>query len=257
MTCLEVRDRLAEHALGVLGPEESRDVERHLDWCAGCRKESEELQEGLVSVAMSLPAAEPPSSLEERVVGRVTSAAGTRKTRRRRISPRSLVAASLMAVLLAVGAVGWGFAERKRAGDRDRVLEQTRNDLQALAAVIEAQRRALAGTGKTLEADLTLSPNTSRLSVGSALVLVAPNVEDFMFVSVVGPLRADEGPFEVRILGPDGVTIYAGALSPEPDGDHRFAKYVDADLSSAISLVVVDREGRPRVRGVLKHYTTG
>ncbi len=110
MTCLEVRDRLAEHALGVLRPEESRDVDRLLEWCAGCRKESEELQEGLVSVAMSLPAAEPPSSLEERVVGRVTSAAGTRKMgrRRRRISPRSLVAASLMAVLLAVGAVGWG-----------------------------------------------------------------------------------------------------------------------------------------------------
>ena len=70
MTCLEVRDRLTEHALGVLPRTDAREIDRHLERCAGCRKESSELVEGAATMALSLPSALAPPSLEDRILDR-------------------------------------------------------------------------------------------------------------------------------------------------------------------------------------------
>ena len=59
MTCLQVRDRLTDFALGLLTTPEATEVERHLAWCPGCRREAAELHEGAVQMALALP----PSSL--------------------------------------------------------------------------------------------------------------------------------------------------------------------------------------------------
>jgi anti-sigma-K factor RskA len=117
VTCLEVRDRLAEFALGVLPRADAADVERHLEWCTGCRREAGDLQSGLALVAESLPPEEPPASLETRVVNRVvtTSRPSSRGRRgRARRSVLALAAALMAALIVAVGAVGWAVAERGR-----------------------------------------------------------------------------------------------------------------------------------------------
>ena len=66
MTCAEVRESLSEFSLGLLPGDDRREVERHLEWCAGCRRESAELAEGVASVALSLPVAEPPAPLDDK-----------------------------------------------------------------------------------------------------------------------------------------------------------------------------------------------
>ena len=78
MTCVEVRDRLAEHAMGLLEEDEAETVDRHLGLCPGCWKEFSELSEGATVVGMALPTAEAPPSLEHKVVQRITATAGTR-----------------------------------------------------------------------------------------------------------------------------------------------------------------------------------
>src|SRR5436190_20219424 len=62
VTCLEVRERLTEYALGLLTKVDASEVERHLEWCAGCRKESAELEEGAARMALALPVIDPQSS---------------------------------------------------------------------------------------------------------------------------------------------------------------------------------------------------
>src|SRR6266702_4781886 len=107
MKCVEVRDRLTEHELGSLSPDDRRHVERHLEWCAGCRKEAAELAEGAETLALALPLDTPAPALEDRVVHEVLAAAGRRPHLARRRTVRALAVATLVAALLAVAAVGW------------------------------------------------------------------------------------------------------------------------------------------------------
>ena len=90
MTCLAVRDRFPEYALGTLIREERAEVERHLAFCAACRKETSELQGAASVLAFALRPAEPEGQLEPRVVEAVASVAA-RPPRR----TRSAVAAVL------------------------------------------------------------------------------------------------------------------------------------------------------------------
>ena len=66
MTCLEVRELLPEHAIGVLGELEHERIQRHLQTCAGCRKEAGDLGQAASTLAFALarparpaPGAEP------------------------------------------------------------------------------------------------------------------------------------------------------------------------------------------------------
>ena len=84
MTCLEVRELLPEHAIGVLGEPERERIQRHLQWCAGCRKEAGDLEQAASTLAFALAPAPVPEGLGERVVAGIRRAAGAPGTRRRR-----------------------------------------------------------------------------------------------------------------------------------------------------------------------------
>ncbi|HET8525443.1 MAG TPA: zf-HC2 domain-containing protein, partial [Actinomycetota bacterium] len=71
MTCLEVRELLPEHAIGVLGELDRERIHRHLLTCAGCRKEAGDLGQAASTLAFALPPAQVPEGLGEQVVARV------------------------------------------------------------------------------------------------------------------------------------------------------------------------------------------
>jgi predicted anti-sigma-YlaC factor YlaD len=129
VTCLEVRELLPELAVGVLPARDREEVEQHLRWCAGCRKEAGELGDAAATIAFALPPADLPDALRERVVGDVKHAAGApRKPRRARAA-----AASTIAAAVALGSLGWGAVMANRADEfAQRAADANRQKTQAL-----------------------------------------------------------------------------------------------------------------------------
>ncbi len=102
-----IQDLLPGYALGVLEDQEKAAVRSHLETCASCRAELASFREVTGTLAASLPLAEPPASLEHRILRAVTaSRRGTvRRLPARRGAPwRALTAvAAMVAVVLAAG----------------------------------------------------------------------------------------------------------------------------------------------------------
>src|SRR5207244_12411892 len=115
------------------------DMDRHLDWGPGCRKEAVELQEGVATVSLALVPAEPDPALEDRIVATLAGSAhaprpGQRDTRASRRPIQALAAATLAAVLVATVAVGWAVAERFRAQGATSSRQQSISRLRDLIA---------------------------------------------------------------------------------------------------------------------------
>ena len=65
------RDRLTLHLLGGMNEDEERDLDRHLDSCALCRREVRALRPVVDGLALAAPEAEPPPELFGRLMDRV------------------------------------------------------------------------------------------------------------------------------------------------------------------------------------------
>jgi anti-sigma factor RsiW len=68
VTCDEVRDRLSEHALGMLEETDDLRIRRHLRGCAQCRREFASIGDGLAMFAAAAHDRPPPEELRERVL---------------------------------------------------------------------------------------------------------------------------------------------------------------------------------------------
>lgn len=229
LTCLEVRDLLPELAVGVLAPEDRERVERHLHWCAGCRKESADLGYAAATFGFALAPAAVPSGLRDRVVDRVKRAAGAPGSPRR----MRTAAGAIVAGFVAVASLGWGAVMAGRAErfeDRAKVAEARSAD------ALEVFRKTLGGTifsGSELPPSEThlghLTPTADGQGGGAVLQLVSPHVIDFSIVIVNGLDPNAEGrmPYRVQLVNAAGQILRAGvidALNDEGGADvyHQF-----------------------------------
>jgi anti-sigma factor RsiW len=101
--CVEWRGELAAHALGVAAPGHDTAFAAHLDGCANCRAELQELEAAADALSLADPArlgsTEAAPFLADIIIERVTDeAAEARRTRRRRVLIPAIAAAVVAVV---------------------------------------------------------------------------------------------------------------------------------------------------------------
>jgi hypothetical protein len=256
VNCLSVRERLTEQTLGVLPQVERTDVDRHLEWCAACRKEAAELQRAAATLAYSVAAVEPPADLEDRVVGAVRSAAG----RRRAAAPRRsrVAAAGVLAAMLALSGLGWGAVMAGRADRAEEQADAAQERQQEAVIRVQEVFANLPGLdpGAIVEVSTLLSPSLQG-GRGDALVLLSPSGDDLAFILVDGLTGLRPGQLPLRVqLATDGSRRFVlgeiGALD-QAGGGGDFATFSE-DLTDVSTVVVRDARGRVLLRGTLSVY---
>jgi len=251
MNCVEVRDSLTEHALGLLPAHHAAEVDRHLHDCTACRKEARELQDGVATVAFALTPAEPPPGLEERIVGRLSALSPRAPEERlrdpvRRQSMRALVASTLAALLLATGAVGWAMAERHTAQSATSSRMQDVHQLKDLLAGLG---------GQPFHAQLL--PTSQFQSSGFAVIVSTPAANNFVFVDILPP-KPETGPYTVQLVDGSGrVLSLEQQLMRSDNGDLLLWDYPQQDLSKAITVSILDRFSNVVMRGTVSPYSQG
>ncbi len=246
MSCVEVRGMLAEFAIGVLPTRERTEVERHLRWCAGCRKEASELGTAAVTLAFALEQAPVPPGLGDRVVARVRESAGVPGTTRRARASIGLA----VAAMVTVAALGWGAA---MAGRAERFADQ--------AAAAEARRSAALKQFDQVLSDLVprttlstdethlgqLAPTAGRFGGGAVLQLVSPTRLDFVIVLVNGldPRDVAAIPYRVTLQNAADETLRIGRIQAldQAGGADVYRQFEDRDLTGFTTVKVRDASG--------------
>jgi len=252
VTCTAVRDRLAEHALGVLATADLTQVDRHLAWCAACRKESDGLNRAAGSLAFALAPVEPSPELEESVVQAVERASGHRRAH----LPRRgrLAVAAVVAAMLALLGLGWGAVMAGRAGRlEDRIEEEQQRQSESIVRVQTIFRTLEFGDGKASLALLATVDGDS--GGGAGMTVTSDSIRDLAIVQVLG-LRAGQGPFTVELADHDGDVIEVGGIRHlDVDGGATVIRRFDEDLEGFERIIVRDATGGIILQGILEADT--
>jgi hypothetical protein len=246
VTCLEVREVLPELALGVLPPRDREEVERHLRWCAGCRKEAGELGDAAATIAFAIPPVDAPEQLRERVVRDVERAAGGAGSPRR----GRAAAATILAAAVAVASLGWGVVMAGRA-DRfeERAEEANRRRTQALEIFGQFIDDPLALEDDRIDQTRLgrLTPTGDGQGGGMVLQLVSPDILDFSLVIVNGldPQAKERMPYHVKFENGAGEVTRAGRIAELDDEGHAdvFREFANRDLTGYTLVRIVDANG--------------
>jgi Putative zinc-finger len=248
VSCVAVRDRLPELAVHGLPARDVASIERHLGWCAACRKEAEDLRRAAAVLPYALAPSAPDHSLEERVVGLVRDAAGRRPPGR---GTHTAVAA-LVAAMVAVSALGWGAVMAGRASrlsDQFHAVEaQQRETLRNFANLVQqyGTREGDALLGK-------LDPPIGQIGGGAALVLASPG-QDIAMIQVIGmPVGSTTAlPYTARLQDAAGHRLTVGKIGAlNSGGSGQIARRLRNDLTSFTQVVVTDASGDVVLSGTM------
>jgi anti-sigma factor RsiW len=255
VNCALVRDRLPERALGTLDAGDSTEVDRHLQWCAACRKEDGELGRAATTLAFSVPPAEPDPSLEARVVAAVQRRAQSGPSGHVSGRRGRLAVAAVAAAMMAVSGLGWGAVMAGKAARSEAQAKQTIKSGQDAAALF----RQLLTTSEFNNPDNevllgSLVPAAGTTGGGSAFTLVSPSLIDMAVVMVTGLPPASDGslPYTVRLSGPNLQVLTVGRIRAlDAGGAAMIAKDLDQDLNGYNRVVVRNARGKVVMQGRL------
>jgi len=248
VTCTAVRDRLAEHALGVLATRDLTEVDRHLAWCAACRKEADGLNRAAGSLTFALAPVEPAPELEERIVEAIAGTVGDRRTdvpRRGRLAIAAVVAA-----MLALSGLGWGAVMAGRADRLERRAELLAEEQNESIGAIQTIYRGLEFSDGVASAGVLISADGG-LGGGAGMTVTSDSFRDVAIVLVSG-LRADGTPYVVELADHDGNVLTLGRIKQlDVDGASTLIRRFDEDLEGFRRLIVRNANGAVVLQGVL------
>lgn len=252
MTCVPVRSRLTERSLGALTVKEQAEVDRHLAWCAACRKESNELDAAAASLVYALAPQEPSPELEEQVVAAVQRAGtGGRTATHRR---GRMVIAATVAAMMAVAGLGFGAVMAGRAARfRDQAITSSVQNRGAQAAFRQLlSSMEFSDPRNSVEMGDLVAVGGGSAS-GTATTLLAPSSQDLAIVTV-SSLRLDPRrlPLQVYLMGQRRKLLVGSITNLDSGGSAHVAAQMDADLSFFDQVVVRDANGTVVLRGDLR-----
>jgi hypothetical protein len=259
MDCVAVRGRLTEYVLSALPGDEQAFVERHLDWCAACRKEATELEHAVGAIGFTAPQADPPVQLEGRVVRRLQTLGGTRGPWRRRL--RVLSVATAAAVLVAVLGVGWGaamFAKQQTDQQKAKFAETRVKALtDRLEDVLSRFLGHRGGTGPQEEVlDGQLAPYGRGTGGAGAILLLSPTREDWALVAVGGVPKKGV-PYHVTLQDRYGAVLSVGTIRKlDSQGSGFVWREFGTNLKRYVYVLVRDRSGRIVLTGTIEPNPT-
>jgi hypothetical protein len=258
VNCLAVRDRLPEHALHLLEEGEATSLERHVEWCAGCRKEVSDLTEAAGTLPLALVTPAPAADLEDRVVVAIRSASGAGRSHGRFRG----AAAALIAAFVAVAALGWGAVMAGRAerfSDRaQRAVEQRNTSIANFAALIDRLPGSVPQDHPRL-GELTPTAGHGSLAGGAALMLTSGEGADYAFVILSGADQERVGPlpYKVYLRDASDATLTVGRVSHlDSSGSAQLFRAFDRDILPFARVVVKDANGDTVMRGTIGTEST-
>lgn len=186
--CEKTHEITGELALGVATGQERAEAVRHLEGCAGCRREIGELGDLLDALMLLAPERQPPVGFESRVVAGVTERRGPRRWRR--------LTAYALAAAVAAAATGIG------------AYLVTEQDRTVAAHFRTALERA---GGRYLGVEFLHGPGGDR--AGHVFVYRGDTSWAFMV-----PASGSGDAFRAEVLTGDGRTLDAGTIDVRQGG---------------------------------------
>lgn len=243
MNCLAVRDRLPDYALATIALRDRTAVDRHLAWCAACRKESGEFEEAAAVFSFAVPPADPSPRLEEDVVRIVRSQPRKEVATRRRL--RMAAAAAVVAGIVAVSGLGWGAIMARRA-DR---LEDRSLFAKADASAATQFKNVIRGTVLRDPQDqtryATLTGAGSSRAGGWGLLMLLSGDHDVAGIKVSSlDLSGGQGPYSAWLVDRLGDPIELGSIdAPDGSGSAELFRRFGRSLDGVTKVLVRDAEG--------------
>jgi anti-sigma-K factor RskA len=202
---------LALYALGTLQGEERVVLEKHLEECAGCRRELEELRGDMALMALSAAGPTPPRRARQRLmdaIGREPRAGAVRARRVWWVSVRWLATAALVLV------AGWFWHQSDQLAQHVAQLEgesaQKQAQLERAREVVETLTATDAMRVTLVAAKTPPQPQGKAIYVRdrSSLIFLASNL----------PALPPQKAYELWLIPTSGVPIPAGVFKPDAQG---------------------------------------
>jgi anti-sigma-K factor RskA len=204
-------ENLALFALGSLTGEERTLLEKHLEGCAGCRRELEQLRGDMALMAMSVSGPKPPARARQRLLDAIA-----REPHRTSLSTRRAwwalapwYAAAAFALL-----AGWFWRQSDQLSQRVARLESQSAEQQAQLQ----QAREVVATLTATDALVVpvTAPNTPPQPQGKAIYV--RNKARLIFVASNMPALPPQKAYELWLIPVQGAPIPAGVFKPDARG---------------------------------------